>query len=190
MTATEKYSQIAPDESIRKTIESLVENGIQVFLVRDRAEARRKVLEFIPKKSEVMTMTSVTLSKLGIDDLVNKGEDYISVRNILDSPSVQKIEKMRFGAAHEWAVGSVHALTEDGKAVIASATGSQLPAYAYGATNVLWVVGSQKIVKNLDEAMKRIEDYAFPLENERAMEAYGVGSGINKLLIVNKETVP
>ena len=80
----------------------------------------------------------------------------------------------------------MHAVTEDGKVIIASATGSQLPAYAYGSSHVIWVVGSQKIVKDLDEGMKRVYEYVLPLENERAKKAYG-GSSINKLLIFNKE---
>jgi len=71
--------------------------------------------------------------------------------------------------------------------MIASATGSQLPAYVYGSSHVIWIVGSQKIVKDMEEGLKRIYEYVFPLENERAMKAYGMGSGVNKLLIVNKE---
>lgn len=190
MLITEKYGQIASDETIRNTVTRLMENGIRVFLVNNKKEAREKAIEFIPRKSEVMTMTSVTLSEIGLDILLNESESYASIRNRLEKNGLEKIEKMRLGAAHEWTVGSVHAITEDGHVVIASATGSQLPAYAYGAPNVLWIAWAQKIVKNLDEAMERINEYVFPLENERAMKEYGVGSGVNKVLIVNKEANP
>ncbi len=81
----------------------------------------------------------------------------------------------------------MHAVTEDGKLIIASATGSQLPAYAYGSPKVIWVVGTQKIVKNLDEGMKRLYEHTFPLENERAKKAYGSGSFVSKILMINKE---
>lgn len=81
-------------------------------------------------------------------------------------------------------------MTEDGQVVIASATGSQLPSYAYGASNVIWVVGTQKIVKNLDEAMKRVYEYVFPLEKERAMKVAGMKSSVNKILLINKEATP
>ena len=94
----------------------------------------------------------------------------------------------QLGAAPDWAVGSVHALTQEGEALIASATGSQLPAYAYGASHVIWVVGTQKIVGNLEEGMRRIHEYTLPLESERARKAYGVpGSAVNKMLIVRGE---
>jgi hypothetical protein len=98
------------------------------------------------------------------------------------------VEMRRIGSGAEYAVGSVHAVTQDGQVVVASASGSQLPNYAYGASNVIWVVGSQKIVKDLNEGLERIEDYTFHLEDERALEAYGANSSINKLLITRKET--
>ena len=95
------------------------------------------------------------------------------------------------GAAPEYCIGSVHAVTQDGKVFIASNTGSQLPSYAYGSANVIWVVGTQKIVKDFDEANERIYKYTLPLESERARKAYGVpGSAVNKMLIVNKEVAP
>jgi hypothetical protein len=74
--------------------------------------------------------------------------------------------------------------------LIASNTGSQLPAYVYGARHVIWVVGTQKIVKDVSEGMQRIWEYCLPLEDERAREAYGVGSAVNKLLIIHGEVRP
>ena len=103
---------------------------------------------------------------------------------------IQGAEMKKLGAAPEWAIGSVHAVTEDGKVVVASATGSQLPAYAYGSLHVLWIVGAQKIVKDMNEATKRVYEYVLPLESERAMKAYGMGSNVNKELIFNKEVTP
>src|SRR5258708_6548925 len=97
------------------------------------------------------------------------------------------IEMRRIGAAADYAVGSVHAITEDGQVMVASATGSQLPAYAYGASNVIWVAGVQKIVSDLDEAFERLENYTFHLEDERAKKAYGQGSSINRILIYRKD---
>jgi hypothetical protein len=99
-------------------------------------------------------------------------------------------ESRRLGAAPDYIVGSVHAVTEDGQAVISSATGSQLAGYASGAEHVIWVVGAQKIVPTLEEAFKRIQEYTFPLEDARARKAYGMGSGINKILIVAREFKP
>jgi hypothetical protein len=68
--------------------------------------------------------------------------------------------------------------------------GSQLGPYVSGAGQVILVVGTQKIVADLDEAMRRVYEYAFPLEDARAQAAYGIHSGVNKVLIVNRELTP
>src|SRR3989344_6159517 len=174
-----QYNIIPSDEIIQKAIASLKNNGIEAMVVENGEAAKAKALELIPAQSEVMNMTSVTLETIGIPKELNESGKYNSVRN------------QKLGAAPVYAIGSVHAVTQEGQVVIASNTGSQLPAYAYGAAKVIWVVGAQKIVKDLDAAFKRIYEYVLPLESERARKAYGVeGSNVSKLLIVNKEIAP
>jgi hypothetical protein len=185
-----KWNKLATKESVDKTIQSLKTNGMDAFYLKTAEEAKKKIFEILPKNSEVFAMSSVTLDTLGISKEINESKEYNSVRTKLMSLNreTQGKEMRKLGAGPDWTIGSIHALTEDGKALIASNTGSQLPAYAYGAGNLIWVVGSQKIVKDLDKGMKRIYEYVLPLESERAKKAYGVpGSAVNKILIVNKE---
>ena len=189
MNPNPKYGRLADDSAIARAVESLKRNGISAEVVRDGKEAKERLLKLIPEGAEVMNMTSATLDSIGASKEIAEGPLFDPVRRKLGAPG-DKAEKRRLGAAPEWAVGSVHAVTEDGKVIVASATGSQLPAYAYGAGNVVWVVGAQKIVRNLEEGLKRVEEYVFPLEDERARKVYGVGSGINKLLILNREVNP
>lgn len=184
------FSKVASKESIDNAIISLKKNGISAELVQTGSEAKDRLLELIPKGSSVMTMTSVTLDTIGFSELVENSGEFNSIKAKLNTLNheTEGLRMQELGAAPEWAIGSVHAVTEDGKVVIASATGSQLPAYAYGSGNVIWVVGGQKIVKDIDTAMKRIEEYTLPLESERAHKVYGVpGSSINKVLIINNE---
>ncbi|MEK6843289.1 MAG: LUD domain-containing protein [Candidatus Micrarchaeota archaeon] len=186
----EKWDNLASKEVVEKTIAKLKENGIEAFFVPNGEAARKKAQELIPKGSEVFTATSQTNDAIGLTKEINESGNYDSVRKKLNSmDSKTKGREMRkLGAAPDVVVGSVHAITQDGKLLIASATGSQLPAYAYGAGKVIWVAGSQKIVSNLDDAMKRIYEHVLPLESERAKIAYGVaGSFVAKLLIINKE---
>ena len=184
-----KWNKLADDKTIERTMKALKENGMDVHIAINGKEAAKKMLEIIPKGSEVMTMSSITLEKTGISSEINESGRFVSVKNKLYSMDRKKQgkEMNRLGAAPDFAVGSVHALTEDGIVMIASASGSQLPAYAYSSPHVIFVVGAQKIVKDLDEGMKRIYEYTFPLEDERAKVASGMGSGVNKLLIVKKE---
>ena len=183
------FGQLATDESINITKDALTKNGVEVLVVENGQEAKEKVLQMVPEGAEIMNMQSVTVNSIGLADELNKSGKYNSVRNkfaTMDAKT-QGPEMKKLGAAPEWTVGRAHAVTEDGKVIVASATGSQLPAYVYGSGHVIWVVGSQKIVKDLEEGLKRIYEYVFPLENERAMKAYGMGSGVNKLFILNKE---
>lgn len=184
-----KWDEPAGDEEIQRTVESLKKNGIEAYVVANGEEARKKVLELIPEGSEVMTMTSMTLEALGLTSEINESGKFDSVRKKLSKmdSATEKQEMRRLGAAPQFSIGSVHAVTEDGHCLIASNTGSQLPAYAYGAGKVIWAVGAQKVVKNVDEGMKRVYEYSFQLEDARARKAYGTGSAVNKLLIFNRE---
>jgi L-lactate utilization protein LutB len=188
------FNTIANDEALNKTVEALKANGVNAIIVETGEEAKQKALELVPKGSEVMTMTSVTLDTIGIANVINESGDYDSVRNKLIKldRATQSREMQKLGAAPEWTIGSVHAVTEDGKVVVASNTGSQLAAYTYGSENVIWVVGAQKIVKNLDDAMKRIYDYVLPQESVRLNKAFNISTGsyVSKLFILNREFNP
>lgn len=187
------WNNLADDDLVNKTVESLAGNNIEALVVNDRDEAKALVLQMLPEGAEVMNMTSVTISQCGLDEEINKSGKYESVRNKIMSmdKETQTLEMNRLGSGVPWVVGSVHAVTSDGKILIVSNTGSQLSAYAYAALNVIWVVGAQKIVQDLPQALARAYEHCLLLESQRAKEAYGVeGSSINKLLIIEKEVVP
>ncbi len=187
------FTKIPSKEIIDKTISALKANGINAYAAKNREDAKSKLLALLPKGAEVMLMTSVTLQELGIKDEIENSDKYSLVKKKLEKMDrkTQNLEMQRLGAAPEYVLGSVHAITQDGKVMIASNTGSQLPAYAYGSSHVIWVVGMQKIVKDLDEGFKRLYEHSLPLESERAKKAYGVqGSFISKILILNREINP
>lgn len=188
---TSKFAVPASDVSIETAKKSLEEHGFKVIVVDTLKQLHDKVIEIIPEKSEVFTAASKTLDLTNLSEELNS-DKYKSVRKMfmpLMGDKDKELEMKRIGSASDYAIGSVHALTEDGQAVIASASGSQLPNYVYGAKNFIWVVGSQKIVTDLNEAIDRIENYTFYLEDERALEAYGQHSSLNKILIYRKETL-
>lgn len=186
------WAKIPTVDVIEKTADALRANNFDVEIVEDGGAAREKVLKLIPKGAEVMTMTSETLETVGIASAINESAKYEAVKPKLYALNRERdgLKMQKMGAAPEWVVGSVHALTQDGKAVIASNTGSQLSAYAYGSLHVVWIVGAQKIVKDLDSAFSRLDQYTLPLEADRASKAYGMpGSYVSKLLVINQEVV-
>lgn len=192
MIDVNKWTKIPNQAVIEKTAEALKANNINVFVVNSKEEAKGKVLELIPQGAEVMTMTSATLDSIGIPTEINESGKYNSIRNKLNSMNreTQGREMQKLGTAPEYVTGSVHGVTEDGKILIASNTGSQLPAYVYGSDHVIWVIGAQKIVKDLDSAWKRLYEHTLPLESERLKKIYGVASYVSKVLIVNREVKP
>lgn len=188
-----KFNKLATQEKVEKTISSLKETNITAEFVQTGKLAAEKVFSILPEGAEVMDMTSRTLESIGLSKEIQESGKYNSVRKKLMSMDrkTQSMEMQKIGSAPEYSVGSVHAVTEDGKVIVASNTGSQMASYVYGSAHVIWVVGTQKIVKNLDSAFKRIYDYVLPLESKRVQEAYGMPhSFVSKLLIFNKETVP
>lgn len=187
------WNKIPEDSVIEKTVQALKANGMEALVVEKKAEAREKVLELLPKGAEVMTMTSRTLEQIGVLSEINESGKYDSVRKKLESMEreTESREMQKLGAAPEWVIGSVHAITHNGEVLIASNTGSQLPAYAYGSDHVIWVVGAQKIVENMDQAAERLYGYTLPLEDERVKVAYGMPhSNVSKELVVKKEIRP
>lgn len=176
-----RYARLPNDEIINRTAIALTANGFEVTICDKASEAKDQVINTIPKGSAVFTISSETVRLCGLAEAIDVKKDYISVRNLLSSES-DKRKKRKYGSTPDYAVGSLHALTEDGHIWIVSATGSQLAACVYGSEHVYYLVGAHKIVKNDVEAMDRIYNYTLPLESVRTQAAYGHPSRVGKIL--------
>ena len=187
-----RFATLADEDRLARAAAALEANGITVLRARDADDARRIVLDLLPEGAEVHHGASQTLEVTGIAAELDQSGRYEPLRPRIWSMDrgTQADEIRRLSAAPEVMLGSVHAVTETGSLVAASSSGSQLAPYASGAGRVILVVGAQKVVADLDEGLQRIEEYAFPLEDARALEAYGIHSAINKVLIINREVVP
>jgi acyl-CoA hydrolase len=177
------------DQTLEATVVALEEHGFSVEVFDGFDAAREAVLARIPHGSSVMTNTSVTLQDTGIADAINEGGPYESARKkmfALDF-ATQAQEMKAIGGQPDYALGSVHAVTREGTLVIASASGSQLASYAWGAANVIFVVGAQKLVPNLEAAHERIYQHSLILEDARAYAAYGQNSSVGKILEIHQE---
>jgi hypothetical protein len=193
MTTTavpDRFTMLPDEHALQATVVALEEHGFSVEVVGDIDSARQVVLARIPEGSSVMTNASVTLAETGIADAINDGgARWESARNkmfALDF-ATQSQEMKAIGGQPGYALGSVHAVTRDGILVIASASGSQLASYAWGAANVIFVVGAQKLVPTLAAARERIYQHSLPLEDARAQAAYGQHSQVGKILEIHQE---
>ena len=188
----ERYAQAATSQSIEKTTAALESKGIKVFVVDTPAAAKDQLLKLIPQGASVGSGASVTLDESGITAALDSGAyDYVRTRATAMDRQTQADEIRRILATPDYMVGSAHAVTEDGSLLFGSMGGSQIGPYASGAGKVFWVVGSQKIVPNVDEGLKRLHEYSLVLESERARKAYGIpGSALNNILIINGSIAP
>lgn len=186
------FNTPADEAAVQRAAATLEANGIGVVRAANAVEAKRIVLEMIPEGAQVHHGASQTLELTGITDAIDKSGRYepIGPRVWSMDRATQADEIRRLTASPDVMLGSVHAITETGSLVTASMSGSQLGPYVAGAGRVILVVGTQKIVSDLEEGLRRIIEYALPLEDARAQAAYGIHSSVNKVLIINREFTP
>ncbi|GHO45848.1 lactate utilization protein [Ktedonospora formicarum] len=187
-----EFTQLASEQQIEKTAQALQAHGIQAVVMDTGEEARTYVLDLIPDGAEVFDSPSRTLEAIGLAEQIEHANRFQSMRARLSTFDhvTQRNEMRKLIAGPDVLVGSVHAITEQGEVLIASAVGSQLGPAAFGAGQVIWVVGTHKLVPTLEDGLRRIREHSLPLENERSQQVYGQPSAINKILIINGEAYP
>jgi hypothetical protein len=192
LTPNREFTKLANEAQIQHTVSALEANNMKTIVVQTGEEAKRIVLDLVPQGAEVYANQSATLDKIGLREEFDQSGRYKAVRPKVLSldRKTQADEIRRLRSAPDYIIGSVQAITENGQVLTSSFGGSQLGAYAYGSAKVIWVVGTQKLVKNLDEGFRRIEEYSYPLEDARLMSTFKMHSAIGKTLIVNREVVP
>ena len=189
---TTSFAEPATAPRLERAAAALAAHGFTVEILNDAAAARVRIKDLIPAGASVFTGASETLRIAGIEEDINAGGRYdaIRARGQAMNRATQLAEIWRLMSTPDVIMGSVHAVTETGSLVIASASGSQLPGYAGGSLRAIWVVGAQKVVPDLSSALRRVEEHCLPLESDRAMNVYGKPSAINRLLILNAEPQP
>lgn len=182
-----------PDlDRIKKTMELLKDRGISPEYYDTRNQAMNRILELIPPKKKVMIGGSVTLKEIGFIDFLKNGKHQwknIKDEMMSEKNPVKQLELRRASTISDYFLGSVHAVTESGEIIVASESGSQIPSYAYSSPNVIWVVGTQKLVSDLNEGLKRVREHCLPLLDNRMKSLGFGGSVIGKILIIEQETI-
>ncbi|BAK37478.1 hypothetical protein MLP_44640 [Microlunatus phosphovorus NM-1] len=175
---------VLPDEqTVAATVSALESHGFTVEVVDDLTAARKAALAQIPHGARVWKNTSITLDETGISAEVDAPDGpYESVRLQMTAQNFATRQMKEIAVAPDYALGSVHAITQDGELLIGSASGSQFATVAWGADHVVLVAGLHKVVPDLDTARRRVREHSLPLENVRAQEAYGQNSRLNKTL--------
>jgi hypothetical protein len=183
------YASPASEETIQQVAQRLRERNIEAVVVDDGDQARALVLARVPEGAEVYSGKSKTLQDAGIFDVIHDESRYnpLRPRMFKMDRQTQAREIRKLIGTPDYMLGSVNAITEDGMLVAASATSNQIGPYANTAGKVILVVGSQKIVPDLNAALERIRNYVLPWESEQVRKALNRDSFIGKILIVERE---
>ncbi|ELZ88626.1 lactate utilization protein [Haloferax sulfurifontis] len=185
-----ELDQLPDDEAVEATVENLEASGFDVVVVDTADEALETLQSHIPAGVSVMNGHSTTLEEIGFDDYLSEGDhEWESLPDQIWSidDDAERQAARRDSQTADYFLGGINAIAQTGDLVAADLSGSRIGAYPFAASNVVIVSGINKIVPTLDDALDRLEAVAYPLENERAKEAYGVESMIAKQLIFRQE---
>ena len=185
------FNEPASPEALERVAAKLRERNVDTIVVPDGSQAREEVLKRLPAGAEVHAGKSKTLQDIGVTPVLAEGGAYNYLRNVylkMDR-ATQMREIRKLISAPDFMLGSVSAVTRDGILVAASATASQLGPYAAGGGKVILVVGSQKIVPNLDAALQRIREYVLPWEDAQVRPMVPTGSFVGKILVIEREWI-
>jgi hypothetical protein len=172
--------------------EALAERNITMEYVPTGAEALARLKELVPLGIKVMTGSSTTLDDIGFTTWLKELHDtqqvhYYRAEVHTMGDAKARASNRRIATLSEYFLGSVNALTEDGLAVVSDASGTRVGGYVYGALNVIWVVGVNKIVPTLEDAFRRVWEVALPGEDARIKSIGGHGSEVGKLVVFYRE---
>ena len=185
-----KYDTLASKETVERTMKALKPRGINAEFVNKKEDALNRLKKLIPPGAEVMTGGSTTLDQIGFTEILISGKH--PWKNLKDEILAEKdparqMELRKRSITSEYMIGSVHAVVETGEVLVVNATGSSLPAYSFSSDNVIWVVGTQKIVPTVEEGFRRLREYCFPLEDKRMKSIGYPGSALGKFLLFERE---
>jgi|SRR5450759_2228529 L-lactate utilization protein LutB len=188
-----KYDALTSKETVEKTMKALKPRGINPEFVSTKEDALSRLKQLIPSGAEMMTAGSTTLDQIGFTDFLISGKhpwNNLKDKILAEKDPVKQNELRKKSVTADYMIGSVHAVVETGEVLVVNATGSSIPSFSFSSDNVIWVVGTQKIVPTVEEGFKRLREYCFPLEDKRMKSIGYPGSALGKFLLFEKETNP
>jgi L-lactate utilization protein LutB len=187
-----KWNTLPAPDVVRRTIAEIERRGITVISAANGDEALAVLRRIIPPGAEVMNGSSITLAEIGYDDLIaGGGSGWKKLHDVItaENDDAKRAELRRKSVTAEYFISGVNAIAESGEIVACDASGSRVGAWAFAAGHLILVAGINKVVPTLDDAFKRIRDYAYRLEDARARKVYGTPSVIGKCVILAHEKI-
>ena len=186
----ETWNTLPSDDVVEQTVKAIEGRGIRVTLAGSAKDAMAVIKKVIPAGAEVMNGSSTTLIEIGYEDYISGNESGWNLTHKVitaENDDKKRAELRRKAVAADYFISSANAIARTGEIVACDATGSRVGAWPFAAGHLVLIVGINKIVPTLADALERVREYAYPLENVRAKKAYGIPSVIGKCVILSHE---
>jgi L-lactate utilization protein LutB len=186
----EKWNRIPSPDIVEKTVREIEKRGIKVILAPNGEEALSVLKKIIPPGAEVMNGSSTTLIEIGFEEYVSHGQSgwkLVHTSITTENDDRKRAELRRKSVTADYFLSSANAIASTGEIIACDASGSRVGAWPFAAGHLILVVGINKIVPTLEDGLNRIRNYAYRLENTRAMKAYGTPSVMGKCVILAQE---
>ena len=186
------YTTLASPDSVQRTAEGLKARRFEPILIEDGAKALELIKTLIPKGASVMNGSSVTLEQIGFVDYLKSGAhewNNLHAAVLAEQDAGKRSLLRKQSVVSDYYLGSAHAIAETGQMVFGSNTGSQMPHLVFTSPNIILVVSTMKIMPTLETAIERLEKHVVPLEDDHMKQLYGMGTMLNKMLVLHGENV-
>lgn len=170
-----KFNAAPSAHDVDATVAALQSNNHNVVVVDNEAEALAAVAKLIPAGQSVNTAGSTTLTEIGFTDaLKTNAAGWVNLKEAIlsETDPIKQADLRRRAVTADWHLSSVYALGVDGTMYVCCATGTRTAPLIYGPSNVIVVVGVNKIVRDTAAANERLMQFALPVEAARVRVAY------------------
>lgn len=185
-----RWNSIPSPDVVDNTVREIEARGINVLISRNGEEALDVLKKIIPPDAEVMNGSSTTLIEIGYEEYIAGGKSGWTVVHDLiraENDDRKRADLRRKSVTSDYFLSGANAIASTGEIVACDASGSRVGAWPFAAGHLILVVGINKIVPTLEDALKRVREYAYRLENVRAQKTYGTPSVIGKCVILAHE---
>lgn len=162
------------EERAKRVVARLLKLNVNAIFTPTKEEALGEVMNLIPEGVRVVRGDSLSLDQIGIMKLLkerNRNEVIDPFERNSEGWTVlrgkERRQAFKAGFSADVFITGANAITLDGKIVSTDALGNRVAPVIFGPEKVILVVGVNKIVKDLDSALKRIHEYVAPVNAKR-----------------------
>jgi len=164
MTEFQRWYQ---DMQIERTLDALKRNNFDARFVKKGSDALDEIFKVIPNGAKVGVGGSLTLNQIGFFDEA-KSRPIVLMNSAVPGITPEEALKMRREMLlADYYLCSSNAVTEDGQLYNIDSNGNRVGAMMFGPKHVMLICGVNKIVKDIEAAQKRVQEWVAPMNAKR-----------------------